>query len=34
MRDEVINTQAEAVLYFFKKLDIDMVNELLDEDRT
>jgi hypothetical protein len=34
MRDEVINTQAEAILHFFKKLDIDMVNELLDKDRT
>jgi hypothetical protein len=34
MSQEVINTQSEAVLYFFKKLDIEMINELLDGDRT
>jgi len=34
MTDHIINTQSEAVLHFFKKLDIDMVDELLDSDRT
>jgi len=29
-----LETQAEAILHFFMKLDIDMVNELLDGDRT
>ena len=28
-----LKTQAEAALYFLRKLDVDMVNELLDEDR-
>jgi hypothetical protein len=29
-----LDTQAEAVLYFLRRLDIDMVNELLDPSRT
>ena len=29
-----LGTQAEALLYFFCRLDIDMVNELLDAERT
>ncbi|MFZ9301616.1 MAG: hypothetical protein ACO23V_11670, partial [Chitinophagaceae bacterium] len=29
-----LDTQAEAVLYFLCRLDIDMVNELLDPTRT
>jgi hypothetical protein len=29
-----LETQAEAVLHFFQKLDVDMINELLDSDRT
>lgn len=29
-----LQTQADAVLYFLRKLDVDMVNELLDEDKT
>jgi len=34
MSSQVINTQSEAVVHFFTKLDIEMVNELLDADRT
>jgi hypothetical protein len=36
MKTERINlkNQAEAVLHFFKKLDVDMVDQLLDSDRT
>jgi len=34
MSSELLTTQSEAVLHFFKNLDIDMVNELLDGDRT
>jgi hypothetical protein len=34
MTHQLINTQSEAVLHFFKKLDIEMVNELLEADRT
>ena len=29
-----LETQADAVLHFFEKLDVDMINELLDSDRT
>ena len=29
-----LETQADAVLYFFQKLDVDMVSELLDSDKT
>jgi hypothetical protein len=29
-----LETQADAVLHFFQKLDVDMINELLDSDRT
>ncbi len=33
-RRKKLDTQAEAVLYFLCRLDIDMVNELLDPERT
>ena len=29
-----LETQADAVLHFFAKLDIEMINELLDSDKT
>jgi hypothetical protein len=29
-----INSQAEAVLYFIEKLDVEMVNDLLDPNKT
>lgn len=32
MSDESIKTQLDAVLHFFKKLDIEMVDTLLDHD--
>ncbi|MEY4570813.1 MAG: hypothetical protein RLZ10_6 [Bacteroidota bacterium] len=33
-KNKNLNTQAEAVLHFICRLDIDMVNELLDAERT
>ncbi len=29
-----LETQADAVLHFFQKLDVDMVSELLDSDKS
>jgi uncharacterized protein YlbG (UPF0298 family) len=29
-----LNTQADAILYFFQNLDIDMVNSILEDNRT
>ena len=29
-----LNTQAEAVIYFFQRLDIDMVSDILEDNRT
>lgn len=31
---ESLNTQAETVLYFFQRLDIDMIKMLLDDANT
>jgi hypothetical protein len=33
-KNKNLNTQAEAVFYFLCKMDIDMINELLDPSRT
>jgi hypothetical protein len=33
-KNQHLKTQAEAVLYFITRLDIDMVNQLLDPSRT
>jgi hypothetical protein len=32
--DNTIKTQADAVVYFIQRLDIDMINDILDDNRT
>ena len=29
-----LNTQADAVIYFFQRLDVDMVSDILEDNRT